>query len=403
MTENARLFLRLYTKPLDAIGGFMDSGSILYGIAAVLLVAFLLQMSLGVPLPEIRPSDPLPAGTPPHLRPESTYSVFSPIVVLAMFYAPAVLLAITLIAGLGSARWVFERDYSSLLTCASMAWAAAHLPVALALFVTPQLRTSYAWIPAYAYFAFLMTRVVRTVFGAEDSQAIGAVAISWLPLAAGLYYYREFGHFFRFLASPFLLYYAYIYFNSELRNFGSIFRNRQGLRRYLESCTVNPRDADAHYQIGLIHQQRRQYSEAIARFQQAVAIDPAETDAHFQLGRIARQEGRLANALTHFQTVVDQNEKHSSHEVWREVGALHLAAKQYQHARDELALFVEKRAFDPEGLFYYGQALAALGEVQPASAAFQRAVEAARTAPSYRRGPLSRWSRLAQKELRRLR
>ena len=51
-----------------------------------------------------------------------------------------------------------------------------------------------------------------------------------------------------------------------------------------------------------------------------MAIDPRETDAHFQLGRIALDQGRLKDAFEHLQTVVNLDEKHHSHEILRELG-----------------------------------------------------------------------------------
>ena len=40
-------------------------------------------------------------------------------------------------------------------------------------------------------------------------------------------------------------------------------------RRSMEAATINPRDASAHYQLGLIYQYRRQYAEAISRFRKS--------------------------------------------------------------------------------------------------------------------------------------
>ena len=90
------------------------------------------------------------------------------------------------------------------------------------------------------------------------------------------------------LASPFFLFFAWYYLGSELSGLGAGLRSRQNFRRMLESATVNPHDGEAQYQLGLIHQQRHQYTEAISRFEKAIAIDPTLTDAHFQLGRVAR-------------------------------------------------------------------------------------------------------------------
>ncbi|MBZ5581767.1 MAG: tetratricopeptide repeat protein [Acidobacteriia bacterium] len=64
-----------------------------------------------------------------------------------------------------------------------------------------------------------------------------------------------------------------------------------------------------------------------------------------------------------------------------------------------MEIYTGRRPYDPEGLYYYGRALEALGDAAQARDAFGRAVEAARTAPRYRRRLTAKWSRLAQKEM----
>ena len=240
---------------------------------------------------------------------------------------------------------------------------------------------------------------VRTVFGTGNWTAAGVVSLSWVPLVAAAFVWAPLRFLLGWLASPFFLFYAWYYLGGEIGNLGAGLRSRQNFRRMLEAAAVNPHDGEAQYQLGLIYQQRRQYGEAIERFRHAVAIDPTQTDAHFQLGRIARQQGRLNDALAHFQTVVDQDEKHSQSEVLRELGGIYLSVGQYQDARNELAPYVERWPYDPEGLFYYGQALEGLGGAAAAREMYARAVEAARTAPRYLRRSAARWSRAAQKQL----
>jgi len=111
----------------------------------------------------------------------------------------------------------------------------------------------------------------------------------------------------------------------------------------LEAAAINPHDGDAQYQLGLIYQQRRRYSDAIERFQKTVAIDPTETDAHFQLGRIAMEQGRVADAIARFETVLRQDEKHSSSEVHRDLGSAYLAAGRIDDARRELETYTDRR------------------------------------------------------------
>jgi predicted Zn-dependent protease len=84
------------------------------------------------------------------------------------------------------------------------------------------------------------------------------------------------------------------------------------------------------------------------------------------------------------------------------LGGIYLSVHQYQDARNELARYVERWPYDPEGLFYCGQALEGLGDTAAAREMYARAVESARSAPRYLRRSTARWSRLAQKQLRKL-
>jgi tetratricopeptide (TPR) repeat protein len=371
------LLFRIWSQPAAAMSAILDRGSLLFASLAVLGATFLLKF------------------TAPFLP----ISFFTPLLVLAVVYVPGTLLLATLLGRLGGLGVVFQRDYSPLLTCAAMAFAAAEIPLALAASFVP---VAYLLIAAVLYFALLMFFAVRTVFGVESGTAAGVVALSWIPLAAAAFVWGPLRFLLGMLASPFFLFFAWYYLGSELSGLGSGLRSRQSFRRMLEAAAVNPHDGEAQYQLGLIHQQRHQYTEAAARFEKAIAIDPTLTDAHFQLGRMAREQGRLRDALAHFQTVVSQDERHSSSEVLRELGGIYVAARQYADARNELAIYTGRRPYDPEGLYYYGQALEGLAATAAARDAYAAAVEADRTAPRYRRRYTARWSRLAQKQLGKL-
>src|SRR6185503_2120655 len=117
-----------------------------------------------------------------------------------------------------------------------------------------------------------------------NGTSAGIVALSWVPLAAAVALREPLSMIFGLVASPFFLFFAIYYLGAEFRRLGDGLRAGQNYRRMLEASTVNPHDGEAQYQLGLIHQQRRQISEAIRRFQAAIKIDPTETDAHFQLG-----------------------------------------------------------------------------------------------------------------------
>lgn len=377
MVENTKSLLRLYVHPAAAMSEILDRGSLLFAVVAVIAVSLLTRFPVGF---------------------------YVPLLVLAAVYVPGVLLlSIVLARTGGSFGAVFQRDYAPLFTCAAMAWSAAYIPFGIVARLAPP--NAAAWLTyifgaVSLYFFVLMFFVVRTVFGTENGTAIGVVSLSWLPLLAAYFLWGPIQSLLGWLASPFVLFFLYYYLRSEAGNLGAGLRNRQNFRRMLDAAAINPHDAEAQYQLGLIYQQRRQLTEAIQRFQNAVAIDPAETDAHFQLGRIARQQGRLKDALAEFQTVLDQNEKHHQSEVLRELGALYNSARQFEDARQELARYVERRPYDPEGLYYYGQSLEGVGHVAEAKEVYARSIEAARAAPLYLSRAAARWSRLAQKRVR---
>jgi tetratricopeptide (TPR) repeat protein len=363
--------LRLVFDPAAAMGAVLDRGSLLFASLAVIAVTLAERMPFGF---------------------------YMPLFALAIVYVPGVLLISRVMWRLG-VNSDFRRDYAPMLTCACMAWTTANIPFLLARWALPAAMGNAAVLTGL-WFTFLMFFAVRSVLGTANGPAVALVALAWLSPVVALFVWGPLQFVLGWLASPFFLFYAWYFLGGELGSLGSGLRTRQSFRRNLEAATVNPHDAEAQYQLGLIAQDRRQYSEAIARFEKAIAILPSETDAHFQLGRIARRQGRLNDALGYFQTVMDQDEKHHQSEILRELGALYIAARQFEHAAHELKVYVERRPYDPEGLCYYGQALEGLGRFEEANEMYRRCVESASTAPRYIQRSLGQWSRLAQKQLR---
>jgi Tfp pilus assembly protein PilF len=239
---------------------------------------------------------------------------------------------------------------------------------------------------------------VRVLFRVSILRSIAILALAGiisLPLSAILY--PLFGH---IMGSPFLLVFAFLLLRGYFNEIVSTQRARASFKQNLEAATVNPRDSSAHYNLGLIHQQRGELSEARERFQRAIDIDSDELDAHYQLGRIARTQGRLAEAISHFEEVVQRDRSHSQNEIWREIGSSYIAAGQYADARDALERFLDRRENDPEGLYLMGRAYAGLGDNQEAASSMQACIEAVKTAPAYKYRTEKRWLNEAQQFLK---
>lgn len=239
---------------------------------------------------------------------------------------------------------------------------------------------------------------VREVFRVSILRSVTITLLTGLaslPLTAILY--PMFG---KIVGSPFLLIFAFLLLRGYFSGVVSTQRARAAFKQNLEAATINPRDSSAHYNLGLIHQQRGELDQARERFQRAIDIDPEELDAHYQLGRIGRAQNRLPEAIGHFEEVVQRDQSHAQHEIWREIGATYIAAGQYSDARDALEKFLDRRSNDPQGLYLIGRAHAGLGDNQEATSSMQACIEAVKTAPAYKYRTEKRWLHEAQQFLK---
>ena len=198
------------------------------------------------------------------------------------------------------------------------------------------------------------------------------------------------------LGSPFLLFILFMLLRGYFSDIMGTQRAKAAFKQNLESATLNPADASAHYNLGLIHQSRGELDQARERFERALQIDDSEIDASYQLGRIARQQKRYADAIHNFEHVVARDPAHSQYEVWREVAATYIAAGQFEDARTALEQFLEHRPSDPEGLYLMGRAHAGLGHKREATNLMQACIEAVKTAPAYKYRASKRWLNEAQ-------
>ena len=444
--ENLKLLLLIYVKPAFAFSEIMDRGNWLIAAGLTLLIAVpffgtinaKLDSAYRIPIAtdyidpamyEIDPESPafkarqeqwveaynaaVAARKTIPIIGDNFFKFFSfdptafyrPLLALSIFYVPAVVLLVSLFTGIASFGLLLRRDYAVIATCTLFAWTAAHLPFAIAglLMTTAEVDPLVyfgLWVASGALFGLLMLSAIRTVFGASYGIALIVVALAWPAISLSMYVFQYVSP---WLLSPFLLFWVIIYFGGflggEMRGFGNSFRQRQNLKRFLTNATVNPKDADAHVQLGLIYLDRRQEARAVEHMTKAIAIDEAEIDANYELGRLARKKGELQKALDHFSIVVEQDDKYRLSEIWREIGATYLDAGMLNEAADALEKFVDRRAVDPEGLYYLGRVLKAKGENDRARELFEEAIQAAKSSPYFRSKQLGHWSKLAQKEL----
>lgn len=256
--------------------------------------------------------------------------------------------------------------------------------VAQGLFVTPKI----------VLFSIGTVIGVKDVFRTSFARALGISVISAFGVSfVGPIAYRLFSG---VLGSPFLLFIVFMLLRGYFSDIMGTQRAKAAFKQNLESATLNPADASAHYNLGLIHQGRGELDQARERFERALQIDDGEIDASYQLGRIARQQKRYPEAIQSFEHVVTRDPAHAQHEIWREVAATYIAAGQFEDARNALDQFLEHRPSDPEGLYLMGRAHAGLGHKREATNLMQACIEAVKTAPAYKYRASKRWLNEAQ-------
>jgi tetratricopeptide (TPR) repeat protein len=238
------------------------------------------------------------------------------------------------------------------------------------------------------------------IVAVRDTFRMSAVRAFWVTLlscfAAQIFAPVVFALFSGVAGSPFLLFLLFMLLRGYFSDIMGSHRAKAAFKQNLESATLNPADASAHYNLGLIHQSRGELDQARERFERALQIDAEEVDASYQLGRIARQQKRYPDAIRNFEQVVARNPAHSQYEVWREVAATYIAAGQFEDARTALDQFLEHRPSDPEGLYLMGRAHAGLGHKREATSLMQACIEAVKTAPAYKYRASKRWLNEAQ-------
>ena len=327
---------------------------------------------------------------------------------IAAIYTPTAILLAGMWERRGSFSLVLREEYAATAVCILLSWAASLLVALLPLMLigwqsargeseTALAYAGLALIIPLGIFAVLTAISISTVFRLGWIQSLvttlgASLSLIALPLLMQAVTF--------ICASPFLALLVLFLLRDRIDDFMGAQRARQSLKQNLQTATLNPADASAHYQLGLIYQQQGERDNAIAAFKRAVEIDPHETDAHYQLGRIAREQGHPDEAINYFDTVVRQDAAHSQHEIWREIALTYLAAGQYQDALQMLDRFLTHRPSDAEGRYWRGLTLFNLGHMDEAEAEMKTCIESVRTAPAYKYRTEKRWLHLAQNFLR---
>jgi tetratricopeptide (TPR) repeat protein len=80
----------------------------------------------------------------------------------------------------------------------------------------------------------------------------------------------------------------------------------EAIASFERALEIDPRTPNAHYQLGLIYKERREFSRASSYFARALEVRPTDQDARFWLNRMAALSAETQlNARTHTNSSVE--------------------------------------------------------------------------------------------------
>ncbi|HEX5085460.1 MAG TPA: tetratricopeptide repeat protein [Blastocatellia bacterium] len=412
MLVNFSLLLGLLWRPMTVAQRLRDRAPVAFSVFAAWLMAFLYLTAIIIPANYAqggRWSDfESSFQTLPEALMVAGVTAMKLVLFVAVVYTPFAILISNLFERRASFSLVIREEYAGVVSCSLLSLAASLLATLPAAFLigwqsgqlSQEVILGYIlllFLMPLPIFAALMTITVGTSFRIGWAAAAVTTLVSFLSLPGILLLLQAWNF---VCASPFLMLLLLFLLRDKIDEYIGATRSRQAFKQNLEAATLNPADASAHYQLGLIYQKRGEQEAARASFQRAVEIDPREVDAHYQLGRIASHQGRLDEAIRHFEEVVRLEPAHSQNEIWRETGLVYYNAGQFPDALEMFDKFLGKRPSDAEAQYWRGMTLHKLGRESEAAQEMQNCVESVRTAPAYKYRFDRRWMNLAESFLR---
>ncbi|MGI8786123.1 MAG: tetratricopeptide repeat protein [Acidobacteriota bacterium] len=179
----------------------------------------------------------------------------------------------------------------------------------------------------------------------------------------------------------------------RIRDFFSERRRELSFGDHLRTLTINPRDSDAHYQIGLLHLGRRRFDQAAEAFKRAVEMDPEDPDYAYSLGVVLLEQGRPRDAFDAFEKVYYKKPDYGFGDIKREIGKTYFLLDMLDEAEKFLLEFLEEREPDAEGRYWLARVYAKRGDLEQARRELAILLDRQRTFNKFRVRETRRWRR----------
>lgn len=146
----------------------------------------------------------------------------------------------------------------------------------------------------------------------------------------------------------------------------------EAIANFRKLLSLDPRIAEAHFNLALLFTQLDKTKEAIFSYRKALQLKPNLTSAHFNLGALLQAQNQLKEAAQHYQKALKQEPRFL--EALGNLGTVRQLQGQLEEAAQcyRQALTIKNDAF---GHFNLGTVLYGLGQHQEAIAEFEQTLE----------------------------
>ncbi len=375
-----------------AAGGHIAAGMIFFAVG--FLAFTLVRNAVYIGLEE----SPLPAGM---LESFLRLNLVQILLFVLIAYVPAVIIFSNAIAGDGTGLSFSREEYRAHLSLLLPLWGALFLiAAAVQSFIPFFLVLSIVEISIPSLFLLLLL-LTYTIWAIKELNyltrvaALGVFVLSWVTLPL-FYLLTAF-----IFALPFFLLIPLFYIVLQrVRAFESGRISERSLQRHLQTLTLNPRDADAHYQLGLIHLKRANRGAAQRYFESALNIEPNDADYHYFLGRVFEANEDWPKALDQYEETYRLKPQYGLGDIFREVGKAYLHTGSIDKAIEFFQFFLRDRGSDPEGRYWLAVALQRSGQIGDMRAELVKVLEQARSSPRFFRKENRKWIYRARMLLR---
>ena len=153
-----------------------------------------------------------------------------------------------------------------------------------------------------------------------------------------------------------------------------LFRYSQIAEDFKKVIALEPKNADAHYYLGMTNLDLDQRDKAKEVFQKTRELDPTYKDVSFQLGGIAEGEHKYKEAIQHYEAEVAINPK--SVKTYQRLGDLYGAyVLDFGRAKEILEKALELEPDHAATLLNYGNTLYHLNQLGSATEQFERLIQ----------------------------